>query len=110
MIYSISKVFKMKDLLKLNNENITVTKAEKVTFYIGLEEGEYFARDYLMSGLDYSLEKKVELFVVTVWDNNKADFTDFIKLNNEFVVYNQFNSEHNEILYKQIMYNKKVSF
>ena len=59
--------------------------AEIKKLYVGLQEGKSFVNLYWNSGIDTSLEKEVEMQVITIGvDNGKdIDFLDFLNINSK---------------------------
>ena len=69
----------------MENFKIVYVNAEIKTLYVGLQEGKSFVNLYWNSGIDTSLEKEVEMQVITIGVDNGKDieFLEFLNINNE---------------------------
>ena len=89
----------------MENFKIVYVNAEVKTLYVGLQEGNLFVNLYWNSGIDTSLEKEVEMQVITIGvDNGKdIDFLDFLNINDKTI---EIKAENYDLLYNYFIYGE----
>lgn len=89
----------------MENFRIAYTNAEIKTLYVGLQQGELFVNLYWNSGIDTSLEKEVEIQVITIGvDNGRdIDFLDFLNINGKTI---EIKAENYDLLYNYFIYGE----
>ena len=89
----------------MENFRIAYTNAEIKKLYVGLQEGKSFANLYWNSGIDTSLEKEVEMQVITIGvDNGRdIDFLDFLNINGKTI---EIKAENYDLLYNYFIYGE----
>ena len=89
----------------MENFKIVYVNAEVKTLYVGLQEGNLFVNLYWNSGIDTSLEKEVEMQVITIGvDNGKdIDFFLFFIINNKAI---EIKAENYDLLYNYFIYGE----
>ena len=92
----------------MENFKIVYANAEVKTLYVGLQEGNLFVNLYWNSGIDTSLEKEVEMQVITIGvDNGKdIDFLDFLNINGKTI---EIKAENYDLLYNYFIYGELAS-
>lgn len=92
----------------MENFRIAYINAEIKTLYVGLQEGKSFVNLYWNSGIDTSLEKEVEIQVITIGvDNGKdIDFLDFLNINGKTI---EIKVENYDLLYNYFIYGELAS-
>ena len=92
----------------MENFKIVYVNAEVKKLYVGLQEGKSFINLYWNSGIDTSLEKEVEIQVITIGvDNGKdIDFLDFLNINGKTI---QIKVENYDLLYNYFIYGELAS-
>ena len=89
----------------MENFKIVYANAEVKKLYVGLQEGKLFVNLYWNSGIDTSLEKEVEMQVITIGvDNGKdIDFLEFLNINNKTI---EIKAENYDLLYNYFIYGE----
>lgn len=89
----------------MENFRIVYANAEVKKLYVGLQEGKSFVNLYWNSGIDTSLEKEVEMQVITIGvDNGKdIDFLDFLNINGKTI---EIKAENYDFLYNYFIYGE----
>ena len=89
----------------MENFKIVYVNAEVKTLYVGLQEGKSFVNLYWNSGIDTSLEKEVEMQVITIGVDNGKDieFLEFLNINNKII---EIKSENYNLLYNYFIYGE----
>lgn len=92
----------------MENFRIAYTNAEIKTLYVGLQEGKPFVNLYWNSGIDTSLEKEVEIQVITIGVDNGRDieFLDFLNINGKTI---EIKAENYDLLYNYFIYGELAS-
>ena len=92
----------------MENFKIVYVNAEVKTLYVGLQEGESFVNLYWNSGIDTSLEKEVEIQVITIGVDNGRDieFLEFLNINNKTI---EIKAENYDLLYNYFIYGELAS-
>ena len=92
----------------MENFKIVYANAEVKTLYVGLQEGKPFVNLYWNSGIDTSLEKKVEMQVITIGVDNGKDieFLEFLNINNKTI---KIKAENYDLLYNYFIYGELAS-
>ena len=87
---------------------IVYVNAEVKTLYVGLQEGNLFVNLYWNSGIDTSLEKEVEMQVITIGVDNGKDieFLEFLNINNKTI---EIKAENYDLLYNYFIYGELAS-
>lgn len=89
----------------MENFKIVYVNAEVKTLYVGLQEGKLFVNLYWNSGIDTSLEKEVEMQVITIGIDNGKDieFLEFLNINNKTI---EIKAENYDLLYNYFIYGE----
>ena len=89
----------------MENFKIVYANAEVKTLYVGLQEGNLFVNLYWNSGIDTSLEKEVEMQVITIGVDNGKDieFLEFLNINNKTI---EIKAENYDLLYNYFIYGE----
>ena len=89
----------------MENFKIVCVNVEIKTLYVGLQEGKSFVNLYWNSGIDTSLEKEVEIQVITIGvDNGRdIDFLDFLNINGKTI---EIKAEDYDLLYNYFIYGE----
>ena len=89
----------------MENFRIVCANAEIKTLYVGLQEGKSFVNLYWNGGIDTSLEKEVEIQVITIGvDNGRdIDFLDFLNINGKTI---EIKAEDYDLLYNYFIYGE----
>ena len=89
----------------MENFKIVYVNAEVKTLYVGLQERKLFVKLYWNSGIDTSLEKEVEMQVITIGIDNGKDieFLEFLNINNKTI---EIKTENYELLYNYFIYGE----
>ena len=92
----------------MENFKIVYVNAEVKTLYVGLQEGNLFVNLYWNSRIDTSLEKEVEMQVITIGvDNGKdIDFLEFLNINGKTI---EIKAENYDLLYNYFIYGELAS-
>ena len=92
----------------MENFKIVYANAEVKTLYVGLQEGNLFVNLYWNSGIDTSLEKEVEMQVITIGVDNGKDieFLEFLNINNKTI---EIKAENYDLLYNYFIYGELAS-
>ena len=92
----------------MENFKIVYVNAEVKTLYVGLQEGKPFVNLYWNSRIDTSLEKKVEMQVITIGVDNGKDieFLEFLNINNKTI---EIKAENYDLLYNYFIYGELAS-
>ena len=92
----------------MENFKIVYVKAEIKTLYVGLQEGSLFVNLYWNSGIDTSLEKEVEMQVITIGVDNGRDieFLEFLNINDKAI---EIKAENYDLLYNYFIYGELAS-
>ena len=92
----------------MENFKIVYVNAEVKTLYVGLQEGNLFVNLYWNSGIDTSLEKEVEMQVITIGVDNGKDieFLEFLNINNKTI---EIKAENYDLLYNYFTYGELAS-
>ena len=92
----------------MENFKIVYANTEIKTLYVGLQEGNLFVNLYWNSGIDTSLEKEVEMQVITIGvDNGRdIDFLDFLNINGKTI---EIKAENYDLLYNYFIYGELAS-
>ena len=92
----------------MENFKIVYVNAEVKTLYVGLQEGNLFGNLYWNSGIDTSLEKEVEMQVITIGVDNGKDieFLEFLNINNKTI---EIKAENYDLLYNYFIYGELAS-
>lgn len=92
----------------MENFKIVYANAEVKTLYVGLQEGKLFVNLYWNSGTDTSLEKEVEIQVITIGVDNGKDieFLEFLNINNKTI---EIKAENYDLLYNYFIYGELAS-
>ena len=92
----------------MENFKIVYANAEVKTLYVGLQEGNLFVNLYWNSGIDTSLEKEVEVQVITIGVDNGRDieFLEFLNINNKTI---EIKAENYDLLYNYFIYGELAS-
>lgn len=92
----------------MENFKIVYVNAEVKTLYVGLQEGNLFVNLYWNSGIDTSLEKEVEMQVITIGVDNGKDieFLEFLNINNKTI---EIKAENYDLLYNYFIYGELAS-
>ena len=92
----------------MENFKIVYVNAEVKTLYVGLQEGNLFVNVYWNSGIDTSLEKEVEMQVITIGVDNGKDieFLEFLNINNKTI---EIKAENYDLLYNYFIYGELAS-
>ena len=92
----------------MENFKIVCVNAEIKTLYVGLQEGKSFVDLYWNSGVDTSLEKEVEIQVITIGVDNGRDieFLDFLNINGKTI---EIKAENYDLLYNYFIYGELAS-
>ena len=92
----------------MENFKIVYVNAEVKTLYVGLQEGKLFVNLYWNSGIDTSLEKEVEMQVITIGIDNGKDieFLEFLNINNKTI---EIKAENYDLLYNYFIYGELAS-
>ena len=92
----------------MENFKIVYVNAEVKTLYVGLQEGNLFVSLYWNSGIDTSLEKEVEMQVITIGVDNGKDieFLEFLNINNKTI---EIKAENYDLLYNYFIYGELAS-
>ena len=89
----------------MKNFKIVYANAEIKKLYVGLQEGKSFVNLYWNSGIDTSLEKEVEMQVITIGVDNGKDieFLEFLNINGKTI---EIKAEHYDLLYNYFIYGE----
>lgn len=89
----------------MENFKIVYANTEVKKLYIGLQEGELFVNLYWNGGIDTSLEKEIEIQVITIGVDNGKDieFLEFLNINNKTI---EIKAENYELLYNYFIYGE----
>ena len=89
----------------MENFKIVYVNAEVKTLYVGLQEGNLFVNLYWNSGIDTSLEKEVEIQVITIGVDNGKDieFLEFLNINGKTI---EIKAENYDLLYNYFIYGE----
>ena len=89
----------------MENFKIVYVNAEVKTLYVGLQEGNLFVNLYWNSGIDTSLEKEVEMQVITIGVDNGKDieFLEFLNINGKTI---EIKAENYDLLYNYFIYGE----
>ena len=89
----------------MENFKIVYVNAEVKTLYVGLQEGNWFVNLYWNSGIDTSLEKEVEIQVITIGVDNGKDieFLEFLNINGKTI---EIKAENYDLLYNYFIYGE----
>lgn len=92
----------------MENFRIVYANTKNKTLYVGLQEGKSFVNLYWNGGIDTSLEKEVEIQVITIGiDNGKnIDFLDFLNINGKTI---EIKAENYDLLYNYFIYGELAS-
>ena len=92
----------------MENFKIVYVNAEVKTLYVGLQEGNLFVNLYWNSGIDASIEKEVEIQVITIGVDNGRDieFLEFLNINNKTI---EIKAENYDLLYNYFIYGELAS-
>ena len=92
----------------MENFKIVYANAEVKTLYVGLQEGNLFVNLYWNSGIDTSLEKEVEMQVITIGVDNGKDieFLEFLNINGKTI---EIKAENYDLLYNYFIYGELAS-
>lgn len=92
----------------MENFKIVYVNAEVKTLYVGLQEGNLFVNLYWNSGIDTSLEKEVEMQVITIGVDNGKDieFLEFLNINGKTI---KIKAENYDLLYNYFIYGELAS-
>lgn len=92
----------------MENFKIVCVNAEIKTLYVGLQEGKSFVNLYWNSGVDTSLEKEVEIQVITIGVDNgrNINFLDFLNINGKTI---EIKVENYDLLYNYFIYGELAS-
>ena len=92
----------------MENFKIVYVNAEVKTLYVGLQEGNLFVNLYWNSGIDTSLEKEVEIQVITIGVDNGKDieFLEFLNINGKTI---EIKAENYDLLYNYFIYGELAS-
>ena len=92
----------------MENFKIVYANAEVKTLYVGLQEGNLFVNLYWNSGIDTSLEKEVEMQVITIGVDNGKDieFLEFLNINDKTI---EIKAENYDLLYNYFIYGELAS-
>lgn len=92
----------------MENFKIVYVNAEVKTLYVGLQEGNLFVNLYWNSGIDTSLEKEVEMQVITIGVDNGKDieFLEFLNINGKTI---EIKAENYDLLYNYFIYGELAS-
>ena len=82
----------------MENFRIVYANTEVKKLYIGLQEGKSFVNLYWNSGIDTSLEKEIEIQVITIGVDNGKDieFLEFLNINGKTI---EIKAENYNLLY-----------
>ena len=92
----------------MENFRIVYANTEVKKLYIGLQEGKLFVNLYWNSGIDTSLEKEVEMQVITIGVDNGRDieFLEFLNINGKTI---EIKAENYDLLYNYFIYGELAS-
>ena len=92
----------------MENFKIVYVNAEDKTLYVGIQEGNLFVNLYWNSGIDTSLEKEVEMQVITIGVDNGKDieFLEFLNINGKTI---EIKAENYDLLYNYFIYGELAS-
>ena len=89
----------------MENFKIVYANAEIKKLYVGLQEGKPFVNLYWNGGIDTSLEKEIEIQVITIGVDNGKDieFLEFLNINNKTI---EIKAENYDFLYNYFIYGE----